>query len=313
MKRKVIQIADSTQLVSLPRKWALKFGIKKGDELEITETDNRLLVSTGKLAEKGSIEVDVTNMDRDLLMYLIRSLYIVGYDEIKLNYKRTEIENYRLNKQEQVIDIITLQVAKLSGIEIFNQKEGQCIIKNISSENPKEFDSILKRIFILSAETVSDLIRGYEKGNKSLLETIQGKHDAVTRFVSYCLRLLSKAGYEESRKKEILFHILEEIDKIMDLIKYNARDLINKNFKPNRRGLSIYKKVLEAYNRYHDLYYNFSLKKVSELNKMRYEVKDLIDNYSKDIAKGEMKMLVNMEQAFEDILSLVIARMTLEY
>ena len=37
MKRKVIQIADSTQLISLPRKWSLAHGIKKGDELEITD------------------------------------------------------------------------------------------------------------------------------------------------------------------------------------------------------------------------------------------------------------------------------------
>ena len=29
MKRKVIQIANSTQLISLPRKWTIKYGIKK--------------------------------------------------------------------------------------------------------------------------------------------------------------------------------------------------------------------------------------------------------------------------------------------
>ena len=36
MKRKVIQIAESTQLVSLPRKWALANNIRRGDELEVT-------------------------------------------------------------------------------------------------------------------------------------------------------------------------------------------------------------------------------------------------------------------------------------
>ena len=30
MKRKVIQIAESTQLISLPRKWALRFDLKPG-------------------------------------------------------------------------------------------------------------------------------------------------------------------------------------------------------------------------------------------------------------------------------------------
>ena len=33
MKRRVIQIGNSTQLISLPRKWAQQFGVKKGDEI----------------------------------------------------------------------------------------------------------------------------------------------------------------------------------------------------------------------------------------------------------------------------------------
>jgi len=53
MRRKVIQIADSTQLVSLPRKWALKHGIKKGDELNIEEKGSELLVSV----EKGEVKL----------------------------------------------------------------------------------------------------------------------------------------------------------------------------------------------------------------------------------------------------------------
>ena len=48
MKRKVIQIADSTQLISLPRKWALKYGIKKGDELDVEEQGSNVLVSTSR-------------------------------------------------------------------------------------------------------------------------------------------------------------------------------------------------------------------------------------------------------------------------
>ena len=48
MGRKVIQIADSTQLISLPRKWALQHGIKKGDELEVEEKGRKIVISTEK-------------------------------------------------------------------------------------------------------------------------------------------------------------------------------------------------------------------------------------------------------------------------
>ena len=84
MKRSVIQIANSTQLISLPRKWALKYGIKKGDELEVEEQGNKLYIGTEKTQESGNIEVDITGLDRDSFMFLIRILYIRGYNEIKL-------------------------------------------------------------------------------------------------------------------------------------------------------------------------------------------------------------------------------------
>ena len=54
MKRKVIQIADSTQLVSLPRKWTIKNGIKKGDELEIVEKGPKLIVHASGSEESES-------------------------------------------------------------------------------------------------------------------------------------------------------------------------------------------------------------------------------------------------------------------
>ena len=63
MRRKVIQIADSTQLVSLPRKWAQNYGIKKGDELEVTEHGNRVMISVDKNPQTESIEIDLSNLE----------------------------------------------------------------------------------------------------------------------------------------------------------------------------------------------------------------------------------------------------------
>lgn len=73
--RKVIQIANSTQLISLPRKWTQKYGVKKGDELEVVEDGSKVIISTEKGQESGNIEVDITGADRDLLLFLIRSLW----------------------------------------------------------------------------------------------------------------------------------------------------------------------------------------------------------------------------------------------
>ena len=132
MKRSVIQIANSTQLISLPRKWALKYGIKKGDELEVEEQGNKLYIGTEKTQESGNIEVDITGLDRDSFMFLIRILYIRGYNEIKLIFSNPTKNHHRLGKKVKVISEIHTEVNRLTGIEVIQQREDFCILKVLS-------------------------------------------------------------------------------------------------------------------------------------------------------------------------------------
>ena len=98
MKRKIIQIADSTQLVSLPRKWSLKYNIKKGDEVEVEEQGNKLLVSTEKGVELKSIEIDVTELDRTTILYYLQSL-LQGdsFQLINLRFNRKHLPIFRFS------------------------------------------------------------------------------------------------------------------------------------------------------------------------------------------------------------------------
>ena len=313
MKRKVIQIADSTQLVSLPRKWAQRCNISKGDEVEVTEEGNKLIISTEKSPTLGAVEVDITGLDRTSVMFLIRALYKNGYDEIKISFKKPFCENLRTKTQENIIAIIPREVARLSGVEIFTQREDYYIIRTISEDTPKVFDTMLRRVFLLVSESMNDLIEGYEKGNPPLLETIQTKHDTITRFVSYSQRLLNKVGYHDYKKSNTMYHILEVVDAIIDMLKYNARDMLAHKVKASKEGLEIYKAIHKSFNIYHELHYSFSTRKVYELSKNRHEVLEAIQASQKKIPKEELNLLVSMEQILEYILNLVNSRIALEY
>ena len=84
IKRRVIQIANSTQLISLPRKWSLKYGVKKGDELEIEENGSKLTVSTEKVFQVEKIELSIDDLD-PMILRSVTALYKRGVDEIKIN------------------------------------------------------------------------------------------------------------------------------------------------------------------------------------------------------------------------------------
>ena len=90
MKRKIIQIAESTQLVSLPRKWALRHGLKKGDEVEVIEEGDEVIIQTGKEAKQEAVTIDLTKSGRLAERFLITA-YRSGYDEVRILYKDPDI------------------------------------------------------------------------------------------------------------------------------------------------------------------------------------------------------------------------------
>ena len=70
MKRKVIQIAGSTQLVSLPRKWAKEHNVRKGDEVDVQENGNTVIVTVGNLNMVEKAEIDITNLKTMIPRYI---------------------------------------------------------------------------------------------------------------------------------------------------------------------------------------------------------------------------------------------------
>ncbi|MBS3127822.1 AbrB/MazE/SpoVT family DNA-binding domain-containing protein [Candidatus Woesearchaeota archaeon] len=313
MKRKVIQIAKSTQLVSLPRAWTKKYNIQKGDELDIEEESNKLIVSTEKNVILGTKEVDVTNLDRLTIIFFIRSLYKIGYDEMTITFKNQVCLDLRNNKQVPVMEVITREVSRLNGVEIFTQKEGYCIIKTISEDSAKAFDNMLRRIFLLLEETFRELEEGYNKGDKTILQGLQRKHDVITKFISYSERLLNKVGYKEIKKRDLMFHQLEVLDMIIDILKHSSRYLEKHNFKASPEGLLVYQEITSCFKIFYDLYYNFDFKRIVSFNRKRYEVLDMFVLHEKKISKKEYYILSNLYQILEQILNLINTRVVLEF
>lgn len=311
MQRKVIQIANSTQLISLPRKWALKHGIKKGDELNVKEEGNKIIIECGRGSILKKTELDITNLDRSSIMYYVRSAYRLGYDEIAVKFDNTVTTHLRLNKKVNVLSVLHAEVNRLIGVEIIKQTENFCVIKSISEGSIKEFASLVRRIFLLLKDAHEDLVEDIKNKDFSSLETIEEKHDTITKFVSYCLRLLNKYGYVDPKNTTVMYHILASIDKITDIIKYAARDVLKFKEKPKKETKDILDFMNSCIKDYIDLFYKFEVNKITDFTEKRDKVRKLIRASLKKITPEEVKVLGNMEEVLELLLDLVESRMSL--
>jgi len=313
MKRKVIQIADSTQLVSLPRKWALQHGVKKGDEIEVVAEGNKIIISTEKGEELGSVEVDITDLDGNSLMFLIRCLYYRGYNEIRVIFNKPTTMHYRIGKEVTVISLIHKEVNKLNGIEIIQQKENFCLIKDISEGTIKEFDDVLRRIFLLLQDASKDLLGGIKSGDMVLLNTINEKYNTITKFVAYNLRLLNKFGYPDSKKTNSYYNTISAINEVIGVIRYSSRYVQSKKIKISKETISLLSSIHSTLELYIDFFYKFDFKKADEISRKRAEILEKIKKITKKLPSKEILILTSMGHILAIMTDLIITRMALEY
>ncbi|MCP3681505.1 MAG: hypothetical protein GY861_02350 [bacterium] len=263
MKRKVIQIAGSTQLVSLPRKWSKAHNIQKGDELDVQEDGNRVVVSTNARSLVEKAELDISEFGSMDIRY-IHSLYKQGVDELRLIFS-----------SDEQIDLVQNAIGKETvGFEIVEQGKNHCIIKYVSG-GLEEFDSILRRTFLLLLSMSEETHNTIKEKNFRHLNHVAFLEEANNRFTTICRRYLNKKGCQTYKKLGPLYYIIEELENIADQYKYVCRFLYdngNAKTKISKEVLELNEKTNKALRLFYESFYRFDKEKISEIRDIRDEI-----------------------------------------
>ena len=281
--------------------------------MEVEEDGSKIIVSTEKIQDSGNIEVDITGLDRDSFMFLIRTLYIRGYDEIKLNFNNQVADHHRLGKKAKVMSEIHTEVNRLTGIEVIQQKENFCVLKVLSESSVKDFDLILRRIFLLLTDASADLVRGASKGDRYIVESLEEKHNTITKFMANALRLLSKGGYPDYKKTALLYHTIESLDSINDTLKESARDIVDSNITISKACDNVLQRINTSIQDYYSLFYKFDFKLIEKLSSDRYKILNDLKLLSKKLSNDEIRILLNQARIIDAIYTLKVSRMAMEY
>jgi phosphate uptake regulator len=313
-QRKLIQHGLSSLTVALPRKWLNERGLVKGDVVYIDIEGNKLILGTKEPLKFEKITVDISDLDRSSILLYIQSLYRFGYNEVELKFDNPMTMYYRHNKKVSIYSVVNLIVNRLIGFEIIEQKKNRILLRYIAKEAEEDLTLLLRRIFLLLEETADSLLEGIKNNDMNIIKTIDEKHDNISRFVIYSLRLLNKYGHPDIRKSYSYFHIIASMDKIADVLKYNARDMIKAHIKKkfSEETIKIWERINKQIPLYYQLFYGFKEDRLVELSRNRDLIKNsLIDERSK-IPGDELAFLTSMEQILEIIVDLVDFRMSVE-
>ncbi|MBI4149352.1 AbrB/MazE/SpoVT family DNA-binding domain-containing protein [Candidatus Woesearchaeota archaeon] len=262
MKRKVIQIANSTQLISLPRQWSKRLNIRKGSELEVLEQGNKIIIAADKEPEASRIELQAQGKD-PLVLRSVIAAYRSGYDEISITFDDPAAVR---NLPSQLNDL-------LPGYEVLQHTSSTILIRDIAHEMATEFDAVLRRIFMVIKSIAESTYEMLEEYDEDRLKNIASLEMTNNRLCNYCERLLNKRGYTRFDRTVFMYVIVWEMEKIADQYKYLTYFFSQqKQVTVSKEAKKLFQEAMQMFDLFYGAFYQFDRKKVAEIVQLRKDV-----------------------------------------
>ncbi len=293
MKRKIVLHGKTSLTVSLPIKWVKRYNLEKGDEIDVSEQGNRLVISTDKDMEVQSKTIDVRELD-ELTHKAISALYKSGYDEIELLFDSQK----QLDKVREIIS------QDYIGFGIVEEHEKYIKAKKISSIHHEEFSSLLKRLFYLIISAGDDAIKAIENYDKGLLRQVVSSDTNINKITDFCRRALNKRDDPNFRKNKPLYYIIEELERIGDIHKEICSLILKDKAKFSADFIEIYKRLNLYFREFYEAFYKFSLQKMEEFAKKRHDISHRLNEMIDNATNNNLRIAMLLSNYFESIYSL---------
>jgi phosphate uptake regulator len=293
MKRKLIQHGLSSLTVSLPSKWVKENGLKKSDEIDLEESNKKIIISTGNHLTHKKIDLNISDA-HPMIRKIIGAAFKSGYDEV----------NIKFNSFEELKAIQDLMREQFSGFEIINQSKDSISIKNVSQPDFSEFTNVLKRFFFVLNQISYEFSEALNKDDFKWLKTITLMKIESDKYADYCRRAINMGFEPEFKRIAPLYTIIEQLEKVVDryrdLCDYISLNKIN----PNPRIRSFIQQLSEFLELFLKLFSKFELNKLIEFGRKKEAMQKELNNMAITCSKNEIKIITLLDRILNLIFDL---------
>ena len=276
MRRKVNKIGPATLMVSLPAKWVKEHNIKKGDEIEISESEGKLIVGGEgeEQLKKTIIDLNkipnVVDASDNFYRRLFSNAYKRGYDEIEVIFP-----------DKNVFYKIAEATKNLMGYEIFDQTDKKCIIKSLANERFEEFERLVRKSFLIVNQAADITYQDIKTLNLENRENIQNMRSNVQKLTDFCRRLINKRYFKNSELATYYYIILMRLIFIMVKFDYIYDYLEKEQLKKlNKETVDFFKKTVDLLHLFYETFYQKDIRNL-----------DIIDKKKQELVKTSYKLL----------------------
>ncbi|MBI2112799.1 AbrB/MazE/SpoVT family DNA-binding domain-containing protein [Candidatus Woesearchaeota archaeon] len=172
MRRKIVKQGVDTYTLSLPIKWARQHNLNPGDEVEISEKEDTLVISSQQFEKKTKIIKMDTNEDTSRLRSVIASAYKSGYSDIILEF----------HEFKDVSDINEI-VNSFTGLELISQKNKMIVLSSFLQIDRSQVNNLIIKMFLMIKEIIKQSDKQGINSLESLRHSLRKVRDHVLRSI----------------------------------------------------------------------------------------------------------------------------------
>ncbi|WP_287585587.1 phosphate uptake regulator PhoU [Candidatus Borrarchaeum sp.] len=302
-RRKVQLTGTSTYIVSLPKNWAKKIGLKAGDEVSILDKhDGSLLLSPNTSSNNFFLEesINVDNFkDIDLYERVLIAKYLNGPKIIRINSKDPISPEYRKRTLKRV--------HRLLGVEIIEEYENKIVLQDLTSFEELSIGKVIRRLFLLTSSMHKTIMTSMID-NKSPLEEVTNQEEVVDRLYFLAIKQL-KGGLRNPmvlkqigiREQEIIdfYAVTRSIERISDHLVMIARNwdtILQEELEcPTEQLYELGQETLEIYSTAFKSLFSRDLKEANGQILKKEEIRHMINEKIEPIiSSSTTKLAVNL-------------------
>jgi len=231
--RKIQRTGGSSFIVTLPKKWIKKHGLKEQDHVNLLFNQSGAITLQPHLPQKKQDKICIDNLTKDEIKREIIALYIMGAEEIKV-FGKEMIKNGR--------PAVRTALEILIGYEIIEETTSNILLKNIFNIKKFSFKQNLEKMFIMSQFMLRDSINSFLDNKKVLARDVAARDIEIDKLYFLILRQTQSLLQNKISEQDLTLSLVEvhfykdiatQIERIADHAIKIAQITLTSNISPS--------------------------------------------------------------------------------
>ena len=170
--RKVQVTGGSTYTVSLPKSWATANDVSAGTTVEFYPDEDTLLLTPQSETDRQEGTLDITDLEGDRLTRAVMTMYVSGFDIIRLEASRITTDQRRA---------IRSATQSLVGVEVLEETTDSVVIQDLLDSSELSFVNAVSRMRLIAGSMLEDAVTSLVENDDDVAEDVIDRDDDVDR------------------------------------------------------------------------------------------------------------------------------------